>query len=73
MDTLDKTPTTIKMWVITRDMLKIASAITNESMFEMTYRLIKAEFKRVTTGNILGHKKVLKQALENDESSQDTA
>ncbi len=71
MDTLDKTPTTTKMWVITRDMLKIASAITNESMFEMTYRLIKAEFERVTTGNILDHK-VLKQALENDKGSQDT-
>lgn len=57
MDTSDKTPTTLKVWAATRDMLKIASAITSESMFEMTYRLIKAEFERVTTGNILDHKK----------------
>ncbi len=66
MDTLDKTPITIKMWVITRDMLKIASAITNESMFEMTYRLIKAEFKRVTTGNILDYKKSVQVQAETE-------
>ncbi len=66
MNTLDKTSTTVKMWVTTRNMLKIASAITSESMFEMTYRLIKAEFKRVTTGNILDHQEGIQIQAETE-------
>lgn len=44
---IDKTQETVKLWVTTKGLLKLAAALNGETMSAMAHRLIAIEYKRV--------------------------
>lgn len=52
MRNMDKTTTTVKLWMETRKLLRLVSAMTGETIMEVAHRMADLEWKKVSNEKV---------------------